>query len=129
MRIAQQLAAFSDEVQLFNLRGLNRDDHSPVKDLFGPYEFLVGKSKPNLPSRKGGRVHVVAREIGNRGATGDSNTIRIGREDVHMNTYIWGISGVTVAGRRRGYYRFQGSPRDGRFLGAFQRRDQANGQG
>ncbi len=98
MRIAQQLAAFSDEVQLFNLRGLNRDDHSPVKDLFGPYEFLVGKSKPNLPSRKGGRVHVVAKEIGNRGATGDSNTIRIGREDVHMNTYIWGISGVTVAG-------------------------------
>ena len=41
---------------------------------------------------------MVAKEIGNRGATGDSNTIRIGREDVHMNTYIWGISGVTVAG-------------------------------
>ena len=34
MRIAQQLAAFSDEVQLFNLRGLNRDDDTPVKDLF-----------------------------------------------------------------------------------------------
>ena len=34
MRIAQQLAAFSDEVQLFNLQGLNRDDNTPVKDLF-----------------------------------------------------------------------------------------------
>ncbi len=36
-------------------------------------------------------------DIGNQGRPGDSNTIWIGARAVHRNTYIAGISGVTVA--------------------------------
>ena len=35
-------------------------------------------------------------EIGNRGVTGESNHIRIGSRAVHTDTFIAGISGVTV---------------------------------
>ncbi len=35
-------------------------------------------------------------EIGNRGVTGESNHIRIGSRTVHTDTFIAGISGVTV---------------------------------
>src|SRR5439155_16021559 len=34
VQIGQQLAVIADEVQIFNLAGLNRDDDVPVKDLF-----------------------------------------------------------------------------------------------
>ena len=37
-------------------------------------------------------------DIGNRGVTGDSNTIRIGTGGTQSATFIAGISGVTVAG-------------------------------
>src|SRR5213079_1877792 len=37
-------------------------------------------------------------DIGNRGARGEARTIRIGTEEIHKNTFIAGISGVTVAG-------------------------------
>ncbi|HWX18167.1 MAG TPA: tail fiber domain-containing protein [Chthoniobacterales bacterium] len=37
-------------------------------------------------------------DIGNTGAAGDSKKIRIGTRLTHTNTYIAGISGVTVAG-------------------------------
>ena len=37
-------------------------------------------------------------DIGNQGAAGESRTIRIGARNTHRNTYIAGISGVTVAG-------------------------------
>jgi hypothetical protein len=37
-------------------------------------------------------------DIGNPGALGESSTIRIGRPGIHTNTYIAGISSVTVAG-------------------------------
>jgi Chaperone of endosialidase len=36
-------------------------------------------------------------DIGNAGVAGDSRTIRIGTKPTHRNTYIAGISGVTVA--------------------------------
>jgi hypothetical protein len=36
-------------------------------------------------------------EIGNRGLAADSQTIRIGAQDIHNATYIGGISGATVA--------------------------------
>ncbi len=35
-------------------------------------------------------------DIGNQGVAAEANTIRIGTRTVHMNTYIAGISGVTV---------------------------------
>ena len=37
-------------------------------------------------------------DIGNAGVAGESNTIRIGTVGTHANTFIAGISGVTVAG-------------------------------
>jgi hypothetical protein len=37
-------------------------------------------------------------DIANYGFAGDSNTIRIGRANIHKNTYIWGISGAVVPG-------------------------------
>jgi len=37
-------------------------------------------------------------DIGNPGVRGDASTIRIGKAGIHSNTYIAGISGVTVAG-------------------------------
>jgi hypothetical protein len=37
-------------------------------------------------------------EIGNVGVTGDSKTIRIGTKQIHRNTYVAAISGVTVPG-------------------------------
>src|SRR5438876_860042 len=37
-------------------------------------------------------------DIGNVGAAGESNKIRIGTNGTHRNTFIAGISGVTVAG-------------------------------
>jgi hypothetical protein len=37
-------------------------------------------------------------DIGNTGETDEASTIRIGQEGNHTNTYIAGISGVTVAG-------------------------------
>jgi hypothetical protein len=37
-------------------------------------------------------------DIANRGVAGESNTIRLGKKNVHTNTYIWGISGVVVPG-------------------------------
>jgi trimeric autotransporter adhesin len=37
-------------------------------------------------------------DIGNVGVAGESNKIRIGTRGIHTNTYIAGISGVTVAG-------------------------------
>jgi trimeric autotransporter adhesin len=37
-------------------------------------------------------------DIGNAGVAGESNTIRIGKVGTHANTFIAGISGVTVAG-------------------------------
>jgi hypothetical protein len=37
-------------------------------------------------------------DIGSPGRAGESNTIRIGQEDIHTATYISGISGTTVAG-------------------------------
>jgi hypothetical protein len=37
-------------------------------------------------------------DIGNNGDPGESNTIRIGKKGTHTNTFIAGISGVTVAG-------------------------------
>jgi len=37
-------------------------------------------------------------DIGNAGVAGESNTIRIGTVRTHANTFIAGISGVTVAG-------------------------------
>jgi hypothetical protein len=37
-------------------------------------------------------------DIGNAGAAGESNKIRIGTNGTHRNTFIAGISGVTVAG-------------------------------
>ena len=37
-------------------------------------------------------------EIGNRGVAGESGIIRIGTRGTHTNTYIAGISGVTVPG-------------------------------
>ena len=37
-------------------------------------------------------------DIGNRGAVGESGTIRIGTGEEHRQTYIAGISGATVAG-------------------------------
>jgi hypothetical protein len=37
-------------------------------------------------------------DIGNRGVAGEANTIRIGTVGTQTNTYIAGISGVTVAG-------------------------------
>ena len=37
-------------------------------------------------------------DIGNRGVAGESDTIRIGTTGTHTNTFIAGISGVTVAG-------------------------------
>jgi len=37
-------------------------------------------------------------DIANRGAAGDSNTIRIGQNSVHTRTFIWGIRGAVVAG-------------------------------
>src|SRR5262249_21947082 len=37
-------------------------------------------------------------DIGNRGITGEANTIRIGTAGSQTNTYVAGISGVTVAG-------------------------------
>jgi hypothetical protein len=37
-------------------------------------------------------------DIGNRGVAGETNTIRIGTREKHTNTFIAGISGVTVAG-------------------------------
>ena len=37
-------------------------------------------------------------DIGNGGVAGESNTIRIGTVGTHANTFIAGISGVTVAG-------------------------------
>jgi hypothetical protein len=37
-------------------------------------------------------------DIGNRGATGESNTIRIGAVGTHTATYVAGISGATVSG-------------------------------
>ena len=36
-------------------------------------------------------------EIGSSGLRGEANTIRIGTEGTQTNTYIAGISGVTVA--------------------------------
>ena len=36
-------------------------------------------------------------EIGNRGRAADSHTIRIGSQEIHVATYIGGISGATVA--------------------------------
>ena len=40
-------------------------------------------------------------DIGNAGVAGESNKIRIGKVGTQTNTFIAGISGVTVAGRRR----------------------------
>src|SRR5256885_13263270 len=37
-------------------------------------------------------------DIGNAGVAGESSTIRIGTVGTHANTFIAGISGVTVAG-------------------------------
>ncbi|MBA3833509.1 MAG: tail fiber domain-containing protein [Chthoniobacterales bacterium] len=37
-------------------------------------------------------------DIGNAGRTGEAKTIRIGKQGTQMNTFIAGISGVTVAG-------------------------------
>ena len=37
-------------------------------------------------------------DIGNQGNPSDANTIRIGTRQIHQNTFIAGISGVTVAG-------------------------------
>jgi len=37
-------------------------------------------------------------DIGNPGVRGDANTIRVGKAGIHSNTYIAGISAVTVAG-------------------------------
>src|SRR5207302_1008409 len=37
-------------------------------------------------------------DIGNQGASGESNTIRVGTKKTQKNTFIAGISGVTVAG-------------------------------
>jgi hypothetical protein len=37
-------------------------------------------------------------DVGNVGAAGESSTVRIGTSGTHTNTYIAGISGVTVAG-------------------------------
>ncbi len=37
-------------------------------------------------------------DIGNDGLTGEANTIRIGTKGTHSNTFVAGISGVTVAG-------------------------------
>ena len=37
-------------------------------------------------------------DIGNQGVAAEANTIRIGTRITHMNTYIAGINGVTVAG-------------------------------
>jgi hypothetical protein len=37
-------------------------------------------------------------DIGNTGVAGEANTIRIGTKGTHRNTYIAGVSGVTVAG-------------------------------
>ena len=37
-------------------------------------------------------------DIGNNGVAGESNTIRIGTNGTHTNTYMAGISGATVAG-------------------------------
>ena len=45
-------------------------------------------------------------DIGNEGVAGESNTIRIGTQGTQTNTFIAGISGVTVADRRRGNCRY-----------------------
>ena len=37
-------------------------------------------------------------DIGSKGAAGESNTIRIGTNGTHKNTFVAGISGVTVGG-------------------------------
>jgi hypothetical protein len=37
-------------------------------------------------------------EIGNSGLAGDPNTIRIGKPDTQVNTFVAGISGVPVTG-------------------------------
>ena len=59
-------------------------------------------------------------DIGNEGVAGEANTIRIGTQGTQTRTFIAGISGN---------YRFGRSPRHGRFFGAFQGRDQTDGQG
>jgi hypothetical protein len=70
--------------------------------------------------------------IGNLG-TEESDTIRIGTvaargiREFHRNTYIAGISGVTIAGGVPVIIDADGPPWLNNLLGAFQRRDQADG--
>jgi hypothetical protein len=64
------------------------------------YNNTAGRFNIALGFNAGGELTTGANniDIGNVGVAGESNTIRIGKIATHKNTFIAGISGVTVAG-------------------------------
>jgi uncharacterized coiled-coil protein SlyX len=58
----------------------------------------TGKNNIAVGSNSGSKLRTGSNniDIGNRGAAGDSKTIRIGTEGAHANTFIAGISGSSV---------------------------------
>ena len=58
---------------------------------------------------------------------GESKTIRIGKQGTQTKTVIAGISGATVPGGVGVIIDTNGPPWHGRFLGAIQGRDEADG--
>jgi trimeric autotransporter adhesin len=81
---------------------LNSNTTGPQNTAVGVSALLrntTGKSNIALGFNAGGNLTTGNNniEIGNLGRAGESNTIRIGTKGTHTNTFIAGISGVTVA--------------------------------